>query len=304
MLFVLAAAIWLASFHLGGDGSIWRVGYAFATTNYQQAGCRTNTLGNLDGVMEQKFGWKMQDPLSDFHLPISDAHIQWNMGQTLTAIYFFSAIACAAGAAMQIRKRDPKFLIALAAPWMLAATLISPMPSSFMILPAILAAGFIGVSTGMSLLQFMLMIVGCVMILAQFLAVQLAPATFGMVRPTAPDLGWMMPLAAAVVPLHDPSSQPDRSTRRIKPRDRQRGKNPTLIHPGLDAGSSVHPCHLCVGDVGGDSIPQGSLVRNADDPVLRDGQRISPGKQCDPRGRAASRRCPATPTCWSISRPR
>jgi hypothetical protein len=140
----------------------------------------------------------MQDPLTDFHMPISGAHIQWNMGQTLTAIYFMTAIACAAGAAMQLRKRDPKFLIALAAPWMLAATLISPNSASFMILPAMMAAGFIGVSTGMSLMQFMLMIVGCVMILAQIVTVQLAPATFGIVRPTAPDLGWMMPLAAAV----------------------------------------------------------------------------------------------------------
>jgi len=200
LIFVFAASTWIAAFNLDGDFSWWRVGYAFATTKYQDSSMNTNTVGNIEAVMERQFGWRVGDPLTTLHVPFVKEPVEWTLGQTLVAIDLLAVVACAVAAGIQLRRGDVKFLIALAAPWMLAATLIVPMPASFMILPAIFAAGLVAVSSGLALMELLMIAVGSVMILQPILQAmpQAAPATLGIVRNTAMDLGWLMPLAAAV----------------------------------------------------------------------------------------------------------
>jgi hypothetical protein len=115
-------------------------------------------------------------------------------------IYFVTVLLCAAGAAMHARRRDPRFLIALAAPWMLCTTLLTQMSARYLMWPPTIGALLIGVSAEMSLLPFLQTVLACVMVGNQLLGgnPNLAPAAFAITRPTHPALGWLMIFLAAV----------------------------------------------------------------------------------------------------------
>jgi hypothetical protein len=101
---------------------------------------------------------------------------------------------------MQMRRRHPRFLIALTAPPILFVTLLTQMSVRYTILSAALSASMVGVSVGMSLMQFLLTVLSCVMLGTRLLHVSpnTAPVALSMFDPTHPDLGYAMLLIAAV----------------------------------------------------------------------------------------------------------
>ncbi|MDP9175435.1 MAG: hypothetical protein M3O30_16455 [Planctomycetota bacterium] len=199
ILAVSAAAIWIAGWHLAGNFSWWDVGFAYAAPSSQALRLRNAGMANVFSIMQTEFGWNNTEILSRWRLPFSAAPLALNVGQTLAIACLATLVLCAIGAAIQLRARDSRFLIAMLAPWILAATLWAPLTANFTLVPATLAAILVGVSVSFSFMQLALTLISCAMIANLMLAgaQALAPATWAIIHPAFPDIAWAMPLLAA-----------------------------------------------------------------------------------------------------------
>jgi hypothetical protein len=193
---VIATAIWIGGFAMDGKFSWWDVGFAYGTKRWQQMQLGAFSLSNLCSILQQRFGWRLHDPAMDWPW-------QMDLRQTLGLIYLLAIIACAIGAAVYVRRRDPRFLIALCAPWVLFPTILTQMAARYTILPAVIAASMIAVSTEMSLMGLLMTLFGCFMLGNQYSNAVYgsyggAPVVPLITQPTFPGLAWAALLAAAV----------------------------------------------------------------------------------------------------------
>jgi hypothetical protein len=193
---VAAGGIWIAGFALDGKFSWWDVGFAYGTRRWQQMQLGAFSLSNLCSILQERFGWRLHDPGMDWPLKL-------DLRQTLGLIYLLAVVACAIGASIHIRRRDPRFLVALTAPWVLFPTILTQMAARYTILPAVIAASLVAVSTGMSLLQLLLTIFACIMLGNQYTNgvygdYRSAPVTPLITQPTFPGMAWAALLTAAI----------------------------------------------------------------------------------------------------------
>jgi hypothetical protein len=201
LLAVFAAATWLGAFMLDGSFSWFDVGFAYGTRKFQEMQISPNSLSNLAGILQEKrFAWHIHDRVTTWQFPWWDAPTDLDIRQVLAIIYFIALLACAIGAAIQLRRGSTHFLIALAAPAVLFVTLLTQMSVRYTILAAALSAALVGVSVGMSLFQLLLTVLSCVMVGTRLLdqSSNLAPRSLSIFHDTQPDLGYAMLLIAAV----------------------------------------------------------------------------------------------------------
>jgi hypothetical protein len=191
--FAAAAGIWIAGFALNGKFAWWDVGFAYGTRRWQQMQLGALSLSNLCSLLQWRFGWRLHDPAMDW--------LHLDLRQTLGLIYLLAIVGCAIGAAVHVRRRDPRFLIAIVTPWVLFPTILTQMAARYTILPAVIAASLIGVSTGMSLMGLLMTLLGCIMLGNQYIKIGSyadAPVTGNITQPTFPGLAWAALLAAVV----------------------------------------------------------------------------------------------------------
>lgn len=129
---------------------------------------------------------------------LSAGSYEWEVRTSLGILFMLTLLLCSIGAAMHLRRRDPRFLIAITAPWVLFVALLTQLAARYTILPSIVAACLVGVSVGMSLFHVLLVTIACVMLGNQMLNFNtaIAPLSHMITRPTHPDLGWVMLLLA------------------------------------------------------------------------------------------------------------
>jgi hypothetical protein len=197
---VFAASTWLCAFLLDGSFSWFYVGFAYGARKFQKMQLSDDSLSNLPGILARRFGWRLHDRVTTTLLPWLADPIDLDIRQVLAIFYFAALLLCAIGAGVQLRRRHPRFLIALTAPSILFVTLLTQMSVRYTILSAALSASMLGVSVGMSLMQFLLTVFSCMMLGTRLLHVSpnSAPVTFSIFDPTHPDLGYAMLLIAAV----------------------------------------------------------------------------------------------------------
>jgi hypothetical protein len=127
-------------------------------------------------------------------------------------IYFVTTMMCTVAAAMHMRRRDPRFLIALIAPWVLFTTLLTQMTARYTVLPAVIGSSLIAISAEMSLLAFFQTVMACTMLGNQMMLLNpgTSPVALSITQPTHPALAWAMMLVAAIylVSVLIPSRRP------------------------------------------------------------------------------------------------
>ena len=77
--------------------------------------------------------------------------LQW----TLRLVYLGALVLCALGAARHARTRDPRLLIAIAAPWLIMFALLAQMHERYLLWGAVLSAVALGVSVRLTVLHFL-----------------------------------------------------------------------------------------------------------------------------------------------------
>jgi hypothetical protein len=199
LMLVFAAAIWLVGVNLGGSWSWWKIGFVYGTQKHPVIQLGEASLSNLSSILGERYGWQLHDHVTTWNLPflgVMDLDIQ----QFCAWIYFASVMLCTIAAAMHMRRRDPRFLIALIAPWVLFTTLLTQMTARYTVLPAVIGSSLIGISAEMSLLPFLQTVLACTMLGNQMMLLNpnTSPIALSLTQPTHPALGWGMMLVAAI----------------------------------------------------------------------------------------------------------
>jgi hypothetical protein len=174
-----AAAVWVASALLlcapvfGGSAEWFYTGIARGTT--ARAGLSMGDNNNLAKLLEQNWGWHLEDAV--FTLPPDraadrvgdllraiDRHVDLPPGKPvmlplkylLLAVWVALTVACSIGAAWHDRRRDPRFLLAVAAPWVAMFAVMGQMHQRYLLWGAALTCVAAAVSPGLVLLHLLL----------------------------------------------------------------------------------------------------------------------------------------------------
>jgi hypothetical protein len=199
LLLVFASALWLAAFTGSGAWSWYRIGFLYGTQKHQVMQLGATSLSNLSSILGERYDWQVHDQVTTLNLPVLGA-IDLDVQQFCALVYFACALLCAAAAAMHLRRRDVRFLIALAAPWVLFVALLTQMSARYPVLPAVIGTVVIAVSAEMSLLPLLLTVLACVMLGNQMMLLdtRTSPLALTLTQPTHPGIAWAMLLLAAV----------------------------------------------------------------------------------------------------------
>ncbi len=201
LIFVFATSLWLTAFNLGGRSSWWNVGFAFGTIKHNEMELSNNVLSNLAAILHERYDWQVHSPVGTLHLPFLSNPIDIDLRQFLVGIFFLTVLLCTAAAAIHLRRGDPHFLIALAAPWVIFPAILTQMSARYLMFPAAMTATVAAISLRMSLWHLLLTIMGCItFFLRQWPRQQheIAPLTYKIIRPTHPDMGWLLVAIAAI----------------------------------------------------------------------------------------------------------
>jgi hypothetical protein len=181
----------VAAFVVGalGSGSFaWlEVGYLYGSERYPYlfiSSCYNlpSLLSNWNLSLKAPF-WSSQ--LGGFHFALT---LQW----TLRLVYLSALLLCALGAARHARSRDPRLLIAIAAPWLIMFALLAQMHERYLVWGAVLSAVALGVSVRLSVLHFFFSAMSVTMITH----VLLLDKKFGPTLTTIDFLERMRPIAS------------------------------------------------------------------------------------------------------------
>jgi hypothetical protein len=199
LLLAFAASMWLVYFQVGGSSSWWDVGFLYGTQKHGVMQLGAASLSNLSSILHERYDWQLHDVVTTFKRPIFGM-TELDVQSFCAVIFIVTVLLCTVAAAVHMRRKDPRFLIALVAPWVLFTTLLTQMTARYTLLPAVVGSLLIGVSAEMSLLPFLQTVLACVMLGNQMLDVNSsgAPVALSITHPTYPDLGWLMVLLAAV----------------------------------------------------------------------------------------------------------
>jgi len=151
---------------------------------------------NLPAILQTCLRW----PNSAFFKVWRDMEMQQLMGM----IYGFCLLLCGIGAAIQYRRRDTRFLIAMFLPWLLFFLLLTNIRGRYLVWAAAMSALLAGSGAGMTLLGILVSVIAA---LETMQAQSIVNRTYYAIAPpdwmrfiTAlePHLGWPLLLIAAI----------------------------------------------------------------------------------------------------------
>lgn len=224
-----AVALWLcAPLHNGGLAPL-KVAFDYGAKKFPDLS--RPDVCNLPALLAARFGWSLDDPATTIHLPFTIEHsgddvaptppersrfqpkaplkpappppskeLTLTIKELLWGVYAVVVVLCAIGAAVQDRRRDPRVLIALVAPWVLFFALMPQMHQRYLVWGAALTALAAGVNGGLTLLHLVVTAVAWGMQAHTQLRErpQFAQKTYNFLQSTYPDTGWLVLLCAAI----------------------------------------------------------------------------------------------------------
>ena len=151
----LAGALGCAAFVIGaftGGSFAWlQLGFIYGSEHYPYlfiSSCY-NFASLLAGA-----GWSLKDSLFSAHL--GSLHFNLTLQWALRLLFLGAVALCARGAAQHLRNRDPRVLIAIAAPWLLMFALLGQMHERYLVWGAVVSAVALGVRIRLSIVHFII----------------------------------------------------------------------------------------------------------------------------------------------------
>jgi len=187
---IIGCAIFVIGAFTGGSFAWLQVGFIYGTEHYPYL--FISSCYNLPSLLGQ-VGWSLKDPFLSAHFGSLHLHItlQW----TLRLLYLVALALCARGLARHLRDRDPRALIAIAAPWLLMFALLGQMHERYLMWGAVVSAVALGVSVRLSIIHFILSAASTAMIVHVMLTDKKLEATL----PTIDVLKHIRPYGSIVV---------------------------------------------------------------------------------------------------------
>src|SRR5437773_1144978 len=187
---IIGCAVFVIGAITGGSFAWLEVGFIYGTEHYPYL--FISSCYNLPSLLA-KVGWSLKDSFLSAHFGSLHLHItlQW----TLRLLYLVALALCARGLARHLRDRDPRVLIAIAAPWLLMFALLGQMHERYLMWGAVVSAVALGVSVRLSIIHFILSAASTAMIVHVMLTDKKLEATL----PTIDVLKHLRPYGSIVV---------------------------------------------------------------------------------------------------------
>src|SRR6266478_4924338 len=187
---IMGCAAFVIGAFAGGSFAWLQVGFIYGSEHYPYL--FISSCYNLPSLLA-KVGWSLKDSFLSAHVGSLDLHItlQW----TLRLLYLCALVLCARGLARHLRDRDPRVLIAIAAPWLLMFALLGQMHERYLMWGAVVSAVALGVSVRLSIIHFIISIASTAMIVHVMLVDKKLEATL----PAIDALKHIRPYGSVVV---------------------------------------------------------------------------------------------------------
>jgi hypothetical protein len=217
----VAGSVVLAALAFGGTWSWWHIGFGYGTHHYQRM-YMGGSVNNLSALLADVYRWELHDEVFTLALPawlreqiptayLAGERLVVSIKLLQTALFLAALPPCAWAAARHARRNDPRFLVAITAPWVICFAVMPQMHERYLFWAAVIAVTGVGVSLGMTLLWAAVSAVSFGMILAgqlpghpdHFASHPAAVQTFmaaaqTVLPPSHPGIGWLTLLLAAV----------------------------------------------------------------------------------------------------------
>jgi Glycosyltransferase family 87 len=156
---IVGSAVFVIGAFTGGSFAWLKIGFIYGSEHYPYL--FISSCYNLPSLLS-KVGWSLKDSFLSAHLGSLHLHItlQW----TLRLLYLGALALCARGMARHLRDRDPRALIALAAPWLLMFALLGQMHERYLMWGAVVSAVALGISARLTIIHFVISIASTAMI--------------------------------------------------------------------------------------------------------------------------------------------
>ena len=187
---IIGCAVFVIGALTGGSFAWLQVGFIYGTEHYPYL--FISSCYNLPSLLS-KVGWSLKDSFLSAHL--GSLHLDITLQWTLRLLYLVALALCARGIARHLRDRDPRVLIAIAAPWLLMFALLGQMHERYLTWGAVVSAVALGVSVRLSIIHFILSAASTAMIVDVMLTDKKLDATL----PAIDVLKHIGPYASIVV---------------------------------------------------------------------------------------------------------
>src|SRR6266487_4720728 len=174
----------------GGSFAWLRLGFIYGSEHYPYL--FISSCYNLP-LLLSKLGWSLKDPFWSAHF--ASMHFDLTLQWALRLFYLGALALCAHGMGRHLRARDPRVLIAIAAPWLLMFALLGQMHERYLMWGAVLSAVALGVSFRLSAIHFIISAASVAMIVQVMLIDKKLEATL----PAIHLLKQIRPYASGVV---------------------------------------------------------------------------------------------------------
>jgi hypothetical protein len=148
---------------------------------------------NLSAILQTRYNWDIDDiafSLPTHFLQLNDGvSLRW----TLRGIYIAMLLLCGIAAAVQTRRRSPRVLIALVAPWVIMYAILPQMRERYLLWGAAMTAVGIGIDLELALLFLLTMAIGTMSI---FIRLEKDRPIGDVLEKMIPDIGWVTVLLA------------------------------------------------------------------------------------------------------------
>jgi len=174
----------------GGSFAWLRLGFIYGSEHYPYL--FISSCYNLP-LLLSKLGWSLKDPFWSAHF--GSMHFDFTLQWALRLFYLGALAICAHGMGRLLRDREPRVLIAIAAPWLLMFALLGQMHERYLMWGAVLSAVALGVSFRLSAIHFIISAASVAMIVHVMLIDKKLEATL----PAIHLLKQIRPYASGVV---------------------------------------------------------------------------------------------------------
>jgi hypothetical protein len=146
-----ALAVFIIGAFDGGSFAWLQVGFVYGSEHYPYL--FISSCYNLPFLLSN-LGWSLKDPF--WSVNFGSLHFGLTLQWTLRLLYLSALALCARSAAQHMRNRDPRLLIAIAAPWLLMFALMGQMQERYLMWGAVVTAVALGVSVRLSVIHFVI----------------------------------------------------------------------------------------------------------------------------------------------------
>jgi hypothetical protein len=187
---IIGCVVFVIGTFTGGSFAWLQVGFIYGTEHYPYL--FISSCYNLPSLLS-KVGWSLKDSFLSAHL--GSLHLRITLQWALRLLYLVALVLCARGLARHLRDRDPRVLIAIAAPWLLMFALLGQMHERYLMWGAVVSAVALGVSVRLSIIHFILSAASTAMIVHVMLTDKKLDATL----PSIDVLKHIRPYGSVVV---------------------------------------------------------------------------------------------------------